>query len=100
MIAIIAKWIPQFGKTEDSAKNIDSQWLLMEIVTRNDFFNNIEEVNNTLNFYKRNYKGDKKYVKLSLIKEPIQLKTKEIVAIDNTYNIRLIQKLWRNKNIL
>jgi hypothetical protein len=95
-VGIIAKWIPEFGKTFDSAKNIDSQWITMNIITRDDFFNQIENVTNTMNFYKKNYNGNKDHIKLALI-EPIQLETKETIAIDYTYHICLMQRLWRKK---
>lgn len=96
MIAIIAKWIPEFGKTSDSATNVESQWFVMDIITRDEFFNDMEEVTTTINFYKDNYNGKKEHIKLSLV-EPILLPTKEMIAIDHTHNIRLIQRLWRKK---
>lgn len=96
LIGIIAKWIPAFGKDDDSAKNVESQWFLMDIVTRDEFFEEINEVYNTLNFYKKNYNGNKNHVKLALV-EPKQLQSREIITIDNTYYIRLIQRIWRKK---
>lgn len=99
LTGIIAKWIPDFGKTADSAKNVESQWFLMEIIPRDMFFTDMEEVTDILNFYKNNYNGNKEHVKLALV-EPIMLPTKEIIAIDYTYNIRLIQRLWRKKQAL
>ena len=95
--AIIAKWIPEFGKTFDSAKNIDSHWFVMDIITRDEFFNDMELVIETINFYKNNYNGNKDHVKLAFV-EPIMLPTKEMIAIDYTHNIRLIQRLWRKKH--
>jgi hypothetical protein len=93
-VATIAKWIPEFGKTADSAENVESQWFVMDIIPREDFFDNMEEVTDTLNFYKKNYNGNKDHIKLSLI-EPVLLPTQEMIAIDYTYYIRLIQRLWR-----
>ena len=95
-IAIIAKWIPDFGKTSDSAKNVESQWFVMDIITRNEFFNEIEIVMETVKFYRKNYNGDKRNVKLALV-HPIQLSTRETIAIDYTYYVRLVQRLWRKK---
>lgn len=97
VIAIIAKWIPEFGKTADSAKNVESQWFVMDIITRNEFFDDMEEVTYTLNFYKNNYNGKKEHIKLALV-EPILLPTKEMIAIDYTHHIRLIQRLWRKNH--
>ena len=67
MIAIIAKWEPQFGKTTESAINIESPIVIVRNYYR-IIFNNIEYLKNTLNFYKRNYRGNKHNIKLSLIK--------------------------------
>ena len=67
--AIIAKWIPEFGKTADSAKNIDSHWFVMDIITRDEFFNEMDMINDTLNFYRNNYNGNKDHVKLALVEE-------------------------------
>ena len=96
MIAIIAKWIPEFGKTADSAKNVNSQWIIMDIITRDEFFNDIKDVTDVLNFYKKNYNGNKEHVKLALV-EPIMLPTQEMIAIDYTYVINLFKRLWKNK---
>ena len=97
MSAIIAKWIPEFGKTADSAENVESQWFVMDIITRDEFFNDMEEVTTTINFYKNNYNGKKEHIKLALL-EPILLPTKEMIAIDYTHHIRLIQRLWRKNH--
>lgn len=94
--AIIAKWIPEFGKTHDSAKNIETHWFVMDIITRNEFFNEMEMIKDTLNFYRNNYNGNKDHVKLALV-EATTLPTKETIAIDQTHNIRMIQRLWRKK---
>ena len=96
LIAIIAKWIPEFGKTADSAENVESQWFVMDIITRDEFFDDMEEVTTTLDFYKNNYNGKKEHIKLALV-QPSLLPTKEMIAVDHTYNIRLIQRLWRKK---
>jgi len=95
-VGIIAKWIPDFGKTSDSAKNVESQWFVMDIITRDEFFNEIEIVMETVKFYRKNYNGDKRNVKLALV-HPIQLSTRETIAIDYTYYVRLVQRLWRKK---
>ena len=95
-VGIIAKWIPDFGKTHDSAKNVESRWFIMDIISRNDFFNNINGVYKTIDFYKKNYNGNKDHIKLALI-NPVELSTKETTAIDYTYQIKLIQRLWRKK---
>ena len=95
-VGIIAKWIPEFGKTFDSAKNIDYHWITIDIITRDEFFNQIENVKNTIKYYKNNYNGNKNHIKLALI-DPIQLRTKETIAIDYTHYICLIQRLWRKK---
>ena len=97
-IGIIAKWIPSFGKDNNSPKNIESQWFLMDIITRDEFFENIEDIYDTLNFYKRNYNGNKNHVKLALV-NPKQLPSKEIITIDHTYYVRLIQRMWRKKRM-
>lgn len=94
VVAIIAKWNPDFGKTNTSAKNIEYQWFIMSIVSRNEFFENIQETMDTLNFYKNNYNGNKKCVKLSLV-EPIVLPSGEYIAIDHTHKISLIQRKWK-----
>lgn len=96
LIGIIAKWIPTFGKDGESAKNVESQWFLVDVVTRDEFFEEIDEVYDTLNFYKSNYNGNKNHVKLALV-EPKQLQSKEIITIDHTYYVRLIQRMWRKK---
>ena len=100
MLAIIAKWTPQFGRTADSAIDIDSHWLLLDVIYRDDFFNNIQEVNKTLEFYKKNYRGNKNHVKIALVKDPIQLDTREIVTVEITHNINIIKRLWRKKKNL
>lgn len=96
LIAIIAKWIPEFGKTADSAENVESQWFVMDIITRDEFFNDMEEVTNIINFYKINYNGKKEHIKLALV-EPIMLPTKEMIAVDHTYSLNLFKRLWKNK---
>ena len=96
LIGIIAKWIPTFGKDNESAKNVESQWFLVDVVTRDEFFEEIDEVYDTLQFYKTNYNGNEKHVKLALV-EPKQLQSKEIITIDHTYYIRLVQRMWRKK---
>lgn len=98
VIAIIAKWIPEFGKTHDSAKNVESQWFVMDIITRHEFFNSMEEITETLDFYKKNYDGNKDNVKLALV-QPIMLPTKEMIAVDYTYVINLFKRLWKNKRL-
>ena len=96
--AIIAKYLPKhFGIDEKSSKNICSHWLIMDIVTRTDFFDNIDEIYEQLHFYKNNYDGPKDHVKLALVELDTLIPGKEAVGYDNTHYISIIQRLWKKK---
>ena len=90
---IIAKWHPQFGKTEKSAKDIEQQWIVLDIIPKEDFCNMNKEHTN-LDFYKNNYRGNKDHVKISIIKHEI-LDTLETVAIDKLFWIKILQRKWK-----
>ena len=93
-LAIIAKWNPEFGLDENSSPDIKSHWLIMDIIDVKDFYGDLNEIQDTLRFYRHHSLQGSEYIQLNLITYQY-LNGQEFVAVSKLYWIKLVQRTWK-----
>jgi len=88
-LAIVCQWNEkEFGRTNDSSKDIDHHWLVMEIISPNK----METMYERRDFYDGHSGGN---VSLEVVKWEC-LPGLELVGYWKTYWIKLVQRKWKS----
>ena len=87
-LAVVCKWNEkQFGKDEQTSKDIDTHWFVLDVLEHED----IEELPETLHFYSSNCESP---VSLEIV-DYFCLPGEEMVGICKTFWLKMIQRKWK-----
>ena len=86
-LAVVCKWNEkQFGRDNDSSKNIDEHWFVLEVLEDGD-----DSPQDRLNFYAAHCNS---HVSLEIV-DYFCLPGNEMVAVWKTFWLKLIQRKWK-----
>ena len=88
-LAVVCEWNEkQFGRCEDSSKDIDNHWFVLEVLEDDDDINHPED---RVNFYSAHCQSP---VSLQVV-DYFTLPGMEMVAVWKTFWLKLIQRKWK-----
>jgi hypothetical protein len=93
-LMIVAKWNPEFGKDENSPRNIEKRYFILYTIELMDFLYEFKDVLCLVDFFKKNYKGDKTNIKI-IVGRPYTYPSGEMIVLKESKALNIIQNKWK-----